>query len=51
MVTVFFLIYFAVLRLVFELKQSLEGQPYSETNSLTIKKGGITMEYGALWEK
>ena len=30
---VFFLIYFAVLILVFELKQNLEAQPYPEMNS------------------
>ena len=30
---VFFLIYFAALSLVFELKQNLEAQPYPEMNS------------------
>ena len=29
---VFFLVYFAVLSLVFELKQNLEAQPYPEMN-------------------
>ena len=32
MMVVFFLVYFAVLSLVFELKQNLEAQPYPEMN-------------------
>ena len=39
---IFFLVYFAVLSLVFELKQNLE-MPWNEP--LTNKNGGITMEF------
>ena len=45
---VLFLVYFAVLSLVFELKQTLEAQPYPEMNPYNPKGWDY---YGALWEK
>ena len=43
------LIYFAVLSLVFELKQHLEAQPYPEKDSKPPKMVEITMELSSLY--